>query len=269
MRALPEERTVGLDNASARQPLLPPTLAALRYRLDVSLLVRVVLPLPFLLARASKETTQLVSGMLDLTEFAKVMSALPAAGQEFAQMHQLQVTLTPFAPPIGLVALLTVKAVSPREVLVPATQAPSHHASASLGLMDSAKVQAPLLHPLVLLKFALKLPPPPTLTQLAQSIKLAVKLLEMDALPPSGYVPVTLEQQQPVKGMLELMESAKELILPPLVHVCRRSALKLQPVPQPMKLVLNTKPAVLLMEKDVSPSLGASTLLDKSAVLVQ
>ena len=68
--------------------------------------------------------------------------------------------------------------------------------------------------------------------------------------------------------MWELTENAKELTPPPLVHVRRRSALKLPPAPRPMKLALNTKPAVLLMEQDVLPSLGASTQLDKSAALV-
>lgn len=65
--------------------------------------------------------------------------------------------------------------------------------------------------------------------------------------------------------MLELTENAKELTLPPLDHVRRRSALKLPPAPQPMKLARSTKQAVLLMEQDVLPSLGASILLDKSA----
>lgn len=180
---LPEGLTVGLDNAPALQPLLLLMLIALLSRPDVSLPERVALRLLSLLVPASKVTTPPASDTLVLMEFAKAMRALQTAEQEFAPMLLLQATQTLFALLTELVALLTGKAASPQEEHAPATQAPLLHALDSLALTGSAKVLTPLLRLLVLLRFALKLPPPPTLTPLVLHIRLAAKLPERDVLP--------------------------------------------------------------------------------------
>lgn len=183
MKALPEEQTVGLDNAPVLQPLLPLRLIAPLSKLDVSLLVRAVSQLLSLLAPASKVTTLLASDLLALMEFAKEMLELQTVEQEFAPTLLLQATPTLFALLIELVALLTEKAASLQEELAPATQVPLPHVLDLLALMDFAKVLTPplLLH--VLLKFALKLPPQLTLMPLVLHIRLVAELPERDVLP--------------------------------------------------------------------------------------